>query len=330
MEAVGETGVNKRIKLKQPATSDRKAPELDLLKGCGIFLCSLCCLSVLDVLAKDLVQRNSAPLVNLTRYAVILVLSCGLMYAKRVPFTVRGPECRLLIARGVMLGMVGICFMPALQYLPLGEATALYFLSPLIVVMLAPLVLGEQVRLKQYLAVVVGMVGMLLIVNPGGTLSLLGCGLMLVAACCYAMVQLLTRKLTHRVISEQQFFYAAATCTPMGFVVLFLFWPQVWPDAHDVVELLLMALCGGAGQYLLIYAFKFVPASILAPINYFQLVLAVIFSQLVFDQSPTLLSFAGILLIAAAGLSLTLPMLIGYVRNRRTLKKHLHHHQKNS
>ncbi len=300
----------------------KQAPELDWLKGCGIFLGSLCCLSVLDVLAKDLVQRNSAPLVNLTRYVVILVLSFSLMHAKRVPFVVHGPERRLLIARGGMLGMVGICFMPALQYLPLGEATALYFLSPLIVVVLAPLVLGEQVRLKQYLAVLVGMAGMLLIVNPGGKLSLLGCGLMLVAAFCYAMVQLLTRKLTRRVISEQQFFYAAATCAPMGGIVLWLFWPQVWPDTHDIVELVIMGLCGGAGQYLLIHAFKFVPASILAPINYFQLVLAVIFSQIVFDQSPSVLSFAGIVLIAAAGLSLTLPMLLGYVRRRNKSSIH--------
>ena len=142
MEADGETRVKTRSKLQPFVKTGRTTPELDWLKGCGIFLFSLCCLSVLDVLAKDLVQRNSAPLVNLTRYAVILVLSCGLMYAKRVPFTVRGPECRLLIARGVMLGIVGICFMSALQYLPLGEATALYFLSPLIVVMLAPLILG--------------------------------------------------------------------------------------------------------------------------------------------------------------------------------------------
>lgn len=302
MEANGQTGMK------------RATPELAWLKGCGIFLCSLCFLSVLDVLAKDLVQRNSPPLVNLTRYAVIVVLSSCLMLAKRVPVMVARAESKLLIARGFMLGLVGICFMPALQYLPLGEATALYFLSPLVVVLLAPLVLGERVRLKQYLAVLVGMAGMLLIVRPGSTLSPIGCGLMLVAAFCYAMVQLLTRKLTHRVISEQQFFYAAITCAPMGFAVLWLFWPQVWPDTHDVIELLLMGLCGGAGQYLLIYAFKSVPASILAPINYFQLVLAVIFSQLIFEQTPTLLSLAGIVLIAAAGLSLTLPMLLGYLR----------------
>ena len=309
--------ISSQQSLSESQSATAAANQLQLLKGCGIFLCSLCCLSVLDVLAKDLVLRNSAPLVNMVRYGVIVCLSLSLMLFKRVPFYVNPSARKWLLLRGCMLGFVGICFMPALQFMPLGEATALYFLSPLIVVLLAPLLLGEKVHVKQYLAVGVGMIGMLLIVNPGGTLSPIGSALMLVAALCYAMVQLLTRKLTGRVMSEQQFFYTAAICAPMGLVVLFMYWPQVWPDTSDILELLLMGLCGGAGQYLLIYAFKATPASILAPINYFQLVLAVIFGQVVFGHMPDLLSFAGIVLIAAAGLSLTLPMLIAYLRRKK-------------
>ena len=309
--------ISSQQSLSESQSATAAANQLQLLKGCGIFLCSLCCLSVLDVLAKDLVLRNSAPLVNMVRYGVIVCLSLSLMLFKRVPFYVNPSARKWLLLRGCMLGFVGICFMPALQFMPLGEATALYFLSPLIVVLLAPLLLGEKVHVKQYLAVGVGMVGMLLIVNPGGTLSPIGSALMLVAALCYAMVQLLTRKLTGRVMSEQQFFYTAAICAPMGLVVLFMYWPQVWPDTSDILELLLMGLCGGAGQYLLIYAFKATPASILAPINYFQLVLAVIFGQVVFGHMPDLLSFTGIVLIAAAGLSLTLPMLIAYLRRKK-------------
>lgn len=309
--------ISSQQSLSESQSATAAANQLQLLKGCGIFLCSLCCLSVLDVLAKDLVLRNSAPLVNMVRYGVIVCLSLSLMLFKRVPFYVNPSARKWLLLRGCMLGFVGICFMPALQFMPLGEATALYFLSPLIVVLLAPLLLGEKVHVKQYLAVGVGMIGMLLIVNPGGTLSPIGSALMLVAALCYAMVQLLTRKLTGRVMSEQQFFYTAAICAPMGLVVLFMYWPQVWPDTSDILELLLMGLCGGAGQYLLIYAFKATPASILAPINYFQLVLAVIFGQVVFGHMPDLLSFTGIVLIAAAGLSLTLPMLIAYLRRKK-------------
>ena len=159
-----------------------------------------------------------------------------------------------------------------------------------------------------------GMFGMLLIVNPGGEISLLGSLLMLVAATGYATVQLLTRKLAHRVQSEQMFAYSALICWLLGLVVLLFWWPEVWPGPRDTVEMLLMGLSGGLGQFLLIYAFKSVPASTLAPLNYFQLVLAVIFGELFFVQSPSLLSLTGIALIVIAGLSLTLPMLVAHFR----------------
>lgn len=286
------------------------------LVGCGIFLCALSCFSLLDALAKDLVHRYSAPLVNMARYSIIVVLAFAIMRAKRVSIYVPKEARALLVLRGAMLGVVGICFIPALQYLPLAEGTAIYFVAPLIVIILAPFVLGERVGWKQYAAVLVGMAGMLLIVNPGGDLSLIGSALMFTAACAYAMVQLLTRKLANRVESEQMFVYAASTCWFMGLGVMVVFWPEAWPTGRDLFEMLLMGTFGGVGQYLLILAFKRVPASTLAPLNYFQLALAVMLGELFFGQMPNLHSFAGIALIVAAGLALTLPMLIASLRIR--------------
>ena len=309
---------------RQPEEVARQA---HWLKGCAIFLCSLVAFACLDAFAKDLVGRYSAPFVNVARYSVIVVFAWAVLWIKRVPISVDRADRKLLIYRGVMLGSVGVCFMSALQYLPLAEATALYFVSPLIVVLLAPLVLRENVGFKQYAAVGLGMIGMLFIVNPLGNspnaqsaeqgVSLLGSLLMLVAATAYATVQLLTRKLAHRVQSEQMFAYSALLCWLLGFVALIFLWPTKWPDARDTVEIILMGLSGGMGQLLLIYAFKTVPASTLAPFNYFQLVLAVIFGELFFAQRPSLLSLAGISLIVIAGLSLTVPMLLAYFRAKR-------------
>lgn len=299
--------------LSDPSTLSQ---QRQWLVGCGIFLCALSCFSLLDALAKDLVHRYSAPLVNMARYSVIVVLAFAVMRAKRVSIFAPKESRALLVLRGAMLGVVGICFIPALQYLPLAEGTAIYFVAPLIVVIFAPFVLGERVSWKQYAAVLVGMAGMLLIVNPGGDLSLIGCALMLTSACAYALVQLLTRKLANRVESEQMFVYAASTCWFMGLAVMLVFWPEVWPTGRDLLEMLVMGACGGVGQYLLILAFKRVPASTLAPLNYFQLALAVILGELFFGQMPNLQSFAGIALIVSAGLALTLPMLIASLRLR--------------
>jgi drug/metabolite transporter (DMT)-like permease len=281
----------------------------------------------LDAFAEDLVERYSAPLVNFARYSVIIVLAWCLLWIKRVPMRVAPAERKLLVYRGALLGMVGIFFMPALQYLPLAEGTALYFVSPLMVVLLAPMVLRENVGFKQYAAVGLGMIGMLCIVNPLGNtssetgvdsgLSLFGSLLMLVSATGYAMVQLFTRKLANRVQSEQIFAYSALICWLLGFVVLIFWWPTKWPNTRDAIEMILMGVSGGIGQFLLIYAFKIVPASTLAPLNYFQLVLAVLFGELFFAQMPSLLSLTGMALIVAAGLSLTLPMLFVYFRAKR-------------
>ena len=298
-----------QIPLASPENERAQTQAGQRLKGFAIFLGALTLLAALDALAKDLVLRNSAPLVNLARYGVVLIMALAAMWQRRVPF-VAAPRARiLLLGRGFMLAMVGICFMPALQYLPLAEATAIYFLAPLIVVMLCPLVLRERVSKTQYAAVLIGLAGMLLIVRPGGDLSLAGCVLMLVAAFSYACVQLLTRKLAGRATGDQQYFYAAVVCTVMGTGVLAMFWPTRWPDAMDMGAMLLVGLLSGVGQYLIILAFELAPASSLAPFNYFHLLLAVIFSMTVFHQTPSLAAVIGMLLIAGAGLSLTVPLL---------------------
>lgn len=315
------------MSLLSDAPQPESARQAQWLKGCAIFLCSLVAFACLDAFAKDLVGRYSAPLVNFARYSVIIVLAWCLMWIKRVPMWVGPAERKLLIYRGALLGMVGIFFMPALQYLPLAEGTALYFVSPLMVVLLAPVVLRESVGFKQYVAVILGMIGMLCIVNPFGHvasdtavdagLSLFGSLLMLVSATGYALVQLLTRKLANRVQSEQMFAYSALICWLLGLLVLMFWWPTKWPNARGAIEMILMGVSGGIGQFLLIYAFKTVPASTLAPFNYFQLVLAVIFGELFFAQMPSLLSLMGMALIVAAGLSLTLPLLFAYFRAKR-------------
>jgi drug/metabolite transporter (DMT)-like permease len=290
-------------------------PQREWLRGIGIFLCALASLAVLDAIAKDVVQRNSAPMVNMVRYMVVLGLAIALMLRKGIPMTLHPPQRKLLLWRGIMLGMVGNTFMPALQFMPLAEATAIYFSSPLIIVALSPWLLKEHVRLRQWLAVAAGFGGMLLIVRPGGDLQPVGTMLMMVAAIAYSMVQILTRKLSGKVGMEQQFFYTAVICMVMTAFSAALFPPQEWPSGSDLALLFLVGLFSAVGQYLLIRAFQTVPASALAPFNYFHLLLAVIFSIVFFGQQPDIIATAGMMIIAAAGLSLTLPMLGTYMAN---------------
>lgn len=294
---------------KAAETSQQK----ESLRGFGIFLCALLLLATLDAIAKDVVQRYPAPLINMIRYGVVLLMATSLMLGKGYSLTLNSPQRKLLVWRGVMLGLVGNTFMPALQFMPLAEATAIYFVSPLIIVALSPWLLGERVSVSQWLASAAGFGGMLLIVRPSSNLPLVGCLLMGVAAFSYAMVQILTRKLAGKVDMEQQFFYTAVICTAMTAIPAMFYLPQQLPPARDMLLLLLVGVLSGFGQYLLIKAFQKAPASALAPFNYFHLLLAVIFSIVVFGQQPGITSLAGMLIIACAGLWLTLPVFGTYV-----------------
>lgn len=284
------------------------SPQALWLQACGIFLCALMALATLDMFAKDLVHRNPAPLVNLFRYGVVLIMAIGLMRIKRCPWSFQRQHRKLVLWRSVMLGSVGLSFMQALRWMPLAEATAIYFLSPLIIIVLSPWLLGERIGRRQGMAVLAGFAGMLLIVRPGSQLPFAGTVLMLVAACSYAMLQILTRKLAGQVHMEQQFFWAAVVCTLMTLMSLPTAWPMQWPTTTDLALMMLVGLLSGLGQYLLIRSFQKVPASSLAPFNYFHLLLAVIFSVMVFGQWPDGIALTGMAIIACAGLALTLPV----------------------
>lgn len=283
------------------------SPSSTWLQACGTFLCALLALATLDMLAKDLVGRHPAPLVNLFRYGVVLIMATAMMRARNCSWRLRREQRALVLWRGAALGGVGLTFMQALHTMPLAEATAIYFLSPLMIVALSGLLLGEHVRAGQIAAVVAGFLGMLLIVRPGSNLPLVGTTLMLVAAGSYAMLQILTRKLAGQIGMEQQFFWAAVVCSGMTLLSLPTGGAMSWPAGTDLLLLGLVGLLSGLGQFLLIKAFQKAPASSLAPFNYFHLVLAVAFSVLVFGRMPDALALAGMAIIALAGLSLMLP-----------------------
>ena len=278
------------------------------LQACGIFLCAMVALATLDMLAKDLVSRHPAPMINLVRYGVVLLIAMILMRVRGTAWRLPAAHRNTMLWRGVMLGTVGLTFMQALHTMPLAEATAIYFLSPLIIVALSPWLLAERVHQRQVTAVTAGFVGMLLIVRPGNALPLAGTVLMLMAAGAYAMLQILTRRLAGKVSMEQQFAWTAVICIGMTVLSLPSAESHTWPGSSDLLLMVLVGMLSGLGQYLLIKAFQKVSASSLAPFNYFHLLLAVMFSVLVFGQRPDAIALLGIAVIACAGLSLTIPV----------------------
>ncbi|ALM82041.1 DMT family transporter [Bordetella sp. N] len=285
--------------------------------GCLLFLGALIAFATFDAGSKYMITRYPPTFLNLMRYTAVAIV--GLFWLLRIwrgrarargaaadPPPPRPRPTGLLVARGLLLCTVGTCYMTALIWMPLSEATAIYFTAPLIMVALSPWLVGERVRLLQWLAVAVGFGGMLLIVRPGGALPWIGTVLMVAAAICYALFQLVTRRLAGQTPGHMQFGYATAICW-IGAALPAPFFPlAATPGAGELAALLALGACSGIAQVLLIAAFQRVAASTLAPLNYLQLPMAVAYSTFLFDRPPDAVAAAGIVLICGAGLFLAL------------------------
>jgi len=272
--------------------------------GILLFFCGLSTFAIFDATSKYLVQIYPALFVNWVRYCIVALvgLLSILRYGNVLPSSRR---LRVLLGlRGLALAFVGICFMLALQTMPLGAATAILFTSPLIVLLLSPWVLGERLGRAKWLAVIVGFSGMLLIVRPGGHLPLAGTMLMLIAAISFAGFQLLTRLLARDVPNHIQYAYTSFMCVLVAAIPAPFFLPEVWPSAAHVVLIIGLSLANAAGQLLLIAAFRRVAASTLAPLNYFQLLMAVLIGLIWFHEMPDGPALGGMALIMLAGLFL--------------------------
>jgi len=272
--------------------------------GVAIFVCALTAFASYDAFCKHMLQFYPAPFVNVMRYVSVIVIAFAVLRRHGELRLWRAPQKPLLLLRGAMLATVATCFMTALIWMPLAEATAIYFTAPLLMVALSPWLLGERVQRSRWVVVGVGFGGMLLIVRPGSELPLLGTLLMVVAAVCYAIFQLLTRRLAALVPSPVQFAYTALICLVGTAIPAPFFWPTQHVPLHDVLLLLAGGACSAAAQLMLLAAFERVEASTLAPLNYLQLLLAVAISSLWFNKPPDALATAGIMLILAAGVCL--------------------------
>jgi drug/metabolite transporter (DMT)-like permease len=276
-------------------------------QGMLLFLAALLAFACYDAFAKQMLAHYPATLMNLTRYAAVGSMAAVLLGRHGDWRVWRQPHQGLLLLRSLMLAIVATSFMTALASMPLAEATAIYFTAPLIMVALSPWVLGEQVGRVQWVAVLVGFAGMLLIVRPGGALPLTGTLLMALAAVCYALFQVLTRRLSGLVPAPVQYAYMAAMCLVVTNLPALFSAPVAWPGGVELAVLVAGGFVSGAAQLLLLAAFRRVSASVLAPMNYLQLLLAVLISTFWFQRPPDTLALGGMALIGAAGVYLALP-----------------------
>jgi drug/metabolite transporter (DMT)-like permease len=265
---------------------------------------STLCFAVLDSTIKLLAQRYPVLLLVWARWGM-QVLALLVWLAPQIGAgLVRTRHFGMQLTRGALLMGSSVCFMSALKYLPLADATAINYSTPIIVSVMAVMFLDERMTNVRIAFVVAGIVGMLLIVRPASDVFQGASLLALCAAGFYGTFQIMTRKLAHEDWRISLFYPALVSTTVMSFVVPFLDWPDAlsWMDA---VLLVFASLFGTFGHYLFLRAFQRASASALTPFTYTQIIWATMIGWIVFRTFPDGWTLTGMAVIATSGLLIT-------------------------
>jgi len=226
-------------------------------------------------------------------------------------FTTRNPKGHIFRACIGLSAMV--CMFTAYDLLPLPDATAINFATPLLVVVLAFFLLGEQVRIYRWSAVGVGFLGILVVLSPHlgeGSLdnsSTIGAGVGFAGAAFAALAMITVRKLcvTERTSTIVTWFALSATLISLLTIPAGWVWPeQAWivPDLETAVLLVLVGLFGGVGQILLTQSYRYADASTIAPFDYVNMIWAILVGWVVFAEVPVLEVVLGAAIVIAAGI----------------------------
>lgn len=273
------------------------------LQGIMLMLLGMSCVALLDMTGKYLTRTYPVIQIVWARYVfhvLYMALLLGPRFGRDMLQTKRPG---LQLARGVTLTLATVVFFKALSLMPIAEASAIAFLSPILVTVLAVLLLGERAGTATWIALALGFLGTLLIIRPGAGVFSWDAIWPLATAICFASYQIITRMLAgiDRPVSTL-FLSALIGAILMSFIV-----PFHWMMPQSTPDLLLLASLGVSGSvshYFIIKAFERAPAPLIAPYVYAQLFMVTVFGYLVFDDFPDTLSLTGMGVIVLAGIVL--------------------------
>ncbi|MDH3690766.1 MAG: DMT family transporter [Gammaproteobacteria bacterium] len=269
------------------------------LLAVGLMCTATLLFSLMAVCAKWLTGQLPVPEVVWGRYVFHLLFIIALFPHRASTLFVSGSKS-LQILRSILVLLATIFAFVALRYLPLASVAALGFVGPFFVVSLAALVLHEHVSPRRWVAVAVGLIGVLVILRPGSEAMHWAAVLPLGMALCYAIYQVITRIIRGAAPPLNSLFYTALVGAVTSSIVVPFFW--VHPDPKTWALMVGTGLLGGSGHLALIKAYESAKASIVAPFVYSELLWATALGWIVFAQFPDFWTFVGAGVIVATGI----------------------------
>lgn len=280
------------------------------LLGIGLMMLAMLLFEVMDAVAKWLVSADMSAI------QVIAIRSWMMLAMILAILGIRGELAELATRKPLqhaLRGCIGFfapfTFFTSLKFLPLADATVVFFSSTFVLTAASALFLKEQVGIHRWSAVVIGFVGVVIAMNPQGGGPVASYLLVLCATVIYSMIFISGKQL-----SKQDSVISLVFSLHLGMgISATIVLPWVWVPVTITVlgELLLMAVIALAAHYIFAAAFARADVSALAPFQYTALVWAVLIGYVIWLDSPSTEVWIGAVIIISCGL---------YVIHRESLR----------
>ncbi|MFC6498941.1 DMT family transporter [Gemmobacter lanyuensis] len=291
------------VPLTGPNTSDRILPG-------ALLMIAFCVLApLLDVCSKLATQTLPVGQVTLARFVVqSLVMLPVVMWMGewgRMDRRLFG----MVVLRALFLVLSTYCFIAGISVMPIADALAIVFVEPFILLLMGKILFGEEVGPRRIAASIVGFAGALLVIQPAfatfGLVTLYPLG----TAFLFAFYMLATRAISTRMHPVPMQLHTALAGTAICLPVILWAEGTGLPDLdprmpQGIVWLWLFGVgfWASVSHMCMTYALKFAPSATLAPLHYFEIVVAVVLGYLVFSDFPNAMTWAGIAIITGSGL----------------------------
>lgn len=280
-------------------------------RGIALMLGGLLVLTVNDAVAKWLTGSYPIPQVIALRGLFLMVPLLALLLWRGGIGALRPHRIRNQAARAACFTGSTYLIVTALSLMPLADAVAFTFTSPLLIAALAPALLGERVGWRRWAAILVGFAGVVVMARPTPEAFRLVAFVALGAALMSALRDIVTRRISAVESTDLTLFYSTLATVVVG-VAAALAFPWRMPAADDLALFVLLAALNGGAHFMLIEAYRWAEASAVAPFRYSALVWALLLGFFVWGDVPDAFLLVGAGLVVASGL---------YILHRETVAR---------
>lgn len=278
-------------------------------RGLLLAIAAMLILPGLDAIAKALTDELPPLAIAFGRFTAqsilltILILLIGGVGALRM----RRPAVMLI--PGTAMAAATVCFFGALQYLPIAEAISIFFVEPMVVTIFAAIFLGERFGWRRVIAIVVGFVGAMVVIRPNfaevGWPALLPLATAVTFACYIISVRRLAASAGPLAIQAYTGYAATVVlglCMLAGSLAEIPGTTPPLPSIDQLLRLLALGLIAAVGHTMVVTALRHIPANVIAPLQYLEIVSATLLGLLFFGDFPDSTTWIGIVIIVSSGI----------------------------